>query len=143
MQAAARHESWLRRQGLAPVSSELSEATRVHGFVYLCCGRRGGGSRESRLDHDVVEQFLDPKDRGIGEEPKERKEVRSWMPYPLDVSKWRGSGVPASVERLMTEGAQIEQLAEGALGELLVLEGERKDEDAQHFRRGGGLPLDE
>ena len=81
--------------------------TRPDGFVYLACGRRGGGTRESYIDHDWVEQFLDPRDRGEGEEPKERKEIRSWTYYPHDPETWREKGLSAGVEQLMTPRRRI------------------------------------
>jgi len=45
-----------------------------------CAGRRRGASTESRLDHDSVRQYLDPRDRGEGTEPKEEKLARAWRP---------------------------------------------------------------
>eukprot|EP00966_Prymnesium_polylepis_P183307 4248128-Prymnesium_polylepis.1 len=42
-----------------------------------CAGRRRGASAESRLDHNSVRQYLDPRDRGEGTEPKEEKLARA------------------------------------------------------------------
>ena len=112
VRAAVRHEHWLRRSGWRVVDSILAGQTRPDDYVFLCIGRRGGGSKESYLDHDFVEQFMDPRDRGIGEEPKERKEIRSWTYYPHDPEMWSGKGLDPPVEDLMTRGALVEMLAE-------------------------------
>jgi hypothetical protein len=58
------------------------------------------------LDYDAVRPMMDPRDRGVGVEPPERKTLRSRTPYPWDPDRWRGKGVLPAVERLMTEGAR-------------------------------------
>ena len=110
VRVASRYESWMRRLGLTSISSKVSAAVRGEGYVFLSCGRRGGGSRESYLDHDMVEPFLDQRDQGIGEEPKERKELRSWTHYPHSPEMWAGRGLPSDVEDLMVNGASVECL---------------------------------
>ena len=107
-----RHASLTRRAGMLPVSGKLDGMTSPLGFVYVCWGRRGGGTKESWLDHDLADSHMDPKDLGIGEEPKARKEARAWLPYPWDPAKWVGRGVAKPVEELMTNGAQVEYLTD-------------------------------
>ena len=77
------------------------------GLRFVCAGKRGGGSCESRLDYAWAAQFMDPRDRGEGVEPKERKEQRAWMRYDWDPTRWAGKSLPADVERLMTHGAEV------------------------------------
>ena len=112
LKVECRHESWARRAGLRLVSREIAEEARAKGYVFVHCGRRGGGTRESYLDHDEVEKFMDPRDLGVGEEPKSRKEMRAWLPYPWDAATWQDESLPPEVRRLMTEGAKVETLTE-------------------------------
>ena len=113
-----KHESWMRRNGFVPVSLELHEMTSKLGFVYLCAGRRGGGSSESFLDHDWADSYMDPRDRGEGVEPGERKEVRSWTYYPHDPEQWDKQCLHPSVRELMTSGAVIDLLSDLPPGEV-------------------------
>ena len=107
--APAKHESWLRRHGLVLVdSSEGAQAAEAAGVCLVCAGRRGGGTRESYLDHAWARQFMDARDQGAGLEPKELKERRAWTYYEWDPRRWEGKGMQPAVERLMTRGATIE-----------------------------------
>ena len=102
-----RLEAGERVRDLGGGRARLSEPRLV-----LCAGSRRGACAESRLDHEAVRPHLDPRDRGEGLEPKEAKAARSWRPMPHDPELWRGKGMPAEVEHLMVEGAQIDAAAE-------------------------------
>ena len=43
-----------------------------------------------KLDHDLADSHMDPRDLGVGEEPKIEMERRSWSYYPHDPERWRG-----------------------------------------------------
>ena len=45
-------------------------------------------------------------------EPSSEKAARAWRPMLHDPSRWAGKGLPAAVERLMTEGARIDVASE-------------------------------
>ena len=77
---------------------------------------------------------MDPKDLGIGCEPKELKAYRSYEPIPHEPWRWRGKGFSAYVEATMTEGHRIE--GEQPEGFYEVDQYKWKDVDAQ---RMGGL----
>ena len=115
------------------VTGEAVEAElRAAGFELLCrlvaedgtalvaltAGRRRGVWRERRLDHASIRKHLDPRDRGEGVEPGEAKAARSWRPMPHRPELWRGKGLPAAVEALMTEGARIDMAEESGFEEV-------------------------
>ena len=62
-----------------------------------------------RLCHDDVESDMDPIDLGTGALPKSWKHAVAYTPYPRpDGAKWCGKGLPARIEKIMTEGVRIE-----------------------------------
>ena len=61
---------------------------------------------------------MDPRDRGEGVEPGGEKAARSWRPMAWEPERWRGKGLPAEVEVLMTEGARIEASEEVGFEEV-------------------------
>ena len=104
-----KHESWLRRLGWQLTSVERPHERTPTDPVFLSWGRRGSRPRAgARLVHSEVSEYMDPRDRGVGLEPKEAKELRSWLYYDWEPERWRGKGLPERVERLMTEGAVVE-----------------------------------
>ena len=78
-------------------------------------GRRGGGSRESKLDHDWADSFMDPRYLGIGAEPKEAKRLRAWQELMCEAEFWRGKGFPDEIEKIMTEGASIDTVGSASI----------------------------
>ena len=108
----SKHASWLGRQGF----KEWGPGT-IEGKACMHLGRRGGGSRESYLDHDWADTFMDPRDLGIGAEPKEAKRLRAWQELMCETEFWRGKGFPAEIEKVMTEGAPVDTVeGEGVAG---------------------------
>jgi hypothetical protein len=60
---------------------------------------------------------MDPRDLGIGAEPKEAKRLRAWQELMCETEFWRGKGFPAEIEKVMTEGAPVDTVeGEGVAG---------------------------
>ena len=55
---------------------------------------------------------MDPRDRDGYEEDAVAKRVLTWTPLSHDASLWKGKGLPADVEKIMTEGVVIEMDAD-------------------------------
>ena len=51
---------------------------------------------------------MDPRDTGKKVWADSSKRERSWEPVPWDPQLWRGKGLPAAVEAIMTEGTVVE-----------------------------------
>eukprot|EP00966_Prymnesium_polylepis_P134668 3112371-Prymnesium_polylepis.1 len=113
-------------------TDEMQAELLGSGFAMLCrlrasdgsprvawtAGRRRGVWKESKLDHAEVRAHLDPRDRGEGVEAKSEKLARSWRPIAWEPERWRGKGLPAEVEVLMTEGARIDATEEVGFAEV-------------------------
>ena len=102
----------LYRHGMQPVNCVSTyggdDALKPLGLVAAWCGRRAGPRASSRLDHDLVESFMDRRDLDGYEEDKVAKGVLTWTPISHDGSLWKGKGMPDDVVKIMTEGVRIE-----------------------------------
>ena len=107
------------------------------GYSVWVAGRPTYARSGESLIHAEVEPHMDPKDLGIGCEPKEFKAYRSYEPIPHEPWRWRGKGFSAYVEATMTEGHRIE--GEQPEGFYEVDQYKWRDADAQ---RMGGLEAD-
>ena len=105
VQLHAKHEAWLRRLGF----HKLVVPSFSDGQVVMSIGRRGGGSKESKLDHKRCRAFMDPRDTGeVKSRSDDTKRERAWTPVWWNSELWEGKGMPREVERIMTEGAEVE-----------------------------------
>ena len=107
-------------------------------WVALSCGHRVAPPR-AFLDHAAVADHMDAVDRGVGALPKGWKAGVSWSPMPPhDPGAWRGRGMPADVEAMMTDGVQVDLFSSG-LGPTAdrgAEEGQYPFQDMEHFVRG-------
>ena len=77
--------------------------------VYLSAGKRGSSRSKAFLDHARCVPHMDPRDAGISTTWAETsKRERAWATVGWDPELWKGKGLPAAIERLMTEGAVVE-----------------------------------
>ena len=88
------------------------------GLAAVWAGRRMGPTRESKLDHRVVSFAMDVRDTDGVVVDKTAKDELTWTPISHDASLWRGKGMPADVEKIMTEGVSIEMNADAACFEV-------------------------
>ena len=109
------------------------------GWVALACGHRVAPAGMF-LDHDTVEEFMDPVDLGIGVMPRGWKAGVAWSPMPThDPERWRGIGLPPAVEEIMVRGVQIEAFQSGLGGDTpgsTEEAGQYPFADLEHFVRG-------
>lgn len=94
------------------VGGKGPDALSYQGLVALHVGRRKGVSRPSRLAHDDVRDDMDWRDRGGHEFDPAEKHRLTWEDFPHDPARYRGKGLPAWVEAMMTEGAVIDLVAD-------------------------------
>ena len=73
----------------------------------MWAGRRGIGSKGRPIDHAESDAFMDPRDLGIGVEPKHEKRRRAWREMMGEASFWEGKGFPEQIVRVMTQGADV------------------------------------
>ena len=78
------------------------------GYVYWSIGTRGGRGKSLRLDHALCKPHMDPKDVDKKVWADDSKRERAWEPVPWDPELWRGKGLPAAVEAVMTQGTVVE-----------------------------------
>ena len=105
VQLPAKHEAWLRRLGF----QKLIVPSFCTDQIVMSMGRRGGGSKESKLDHARCRAFMDPRDTGeVKSKSDDSKRERAWTPVWWNPELWEGKGMPAKVERIMREGAEVE-----------------------------------
>ena len=71
-------------------------------------GQRSGPVRRNTLIHDKMREHMDWRDRGGWQADPVAKGDLSWELLFHDASRWRGKGLPADVELMMTEGVRIE-----------------------------------
>ena len=90
------------------------DALKPLGLMAAWCGRRAGPKVSSRLQHSLVEHAMDERDREGYKEDKEAKKELTWTPISHDPALWRGKGMPADVEAIMTEGVRIEMDADSS-----------------------------
>ena len=125
--AAAEREGGSGTRATIVAPSSMRAALEALGFRYLPCsvggkgpdvllfkgliamhvGRRAGVSRPSRLCHDDVRGSMDVRDRGDHETDPVAKARLTWQDFPHDPERYRGKGLPAWVEKMMTEGAEV------------------------------------
>ena len=79
---------------------------RVNGKVAFTIGKRGVKKSE-QLDHDEAESWMDPRDRGVGKEPKQAIRERAWKHMNVEGSFWANRGLPDKVEEYMTHGVGV------------------------------------
>ena len=94
------------------------DALRAQGLTAVWCGARASPRCESKLDHDAVRHEMDPRDRDDYVEDKVAKAELTWSPISHDPALWRGKGMPADVEAIMTEGVRIDVDADAASFEV-------------------------
>ena len=108
--SAARVEVCLSLGGQGSVGGMPASAllVGVDRAVAVSIGERSCPVGET-LDYDLVEQGMDPRDRGIGSLPKAWKRAVAFTPYRRpDASRWTGKGFPDHVIQTMTDGVVIE-----------------------------------
>ena len=77
--------------------------------VALSVGWRVVPAGSVRISHAELALQMDPRDRGIGCEPKARKAAISYTPMPIvDADRWETAGFPARVVRIMRSGVEID-----------------------------------
>ena len=105
-------------QDFNPVNCELvyggDDALRPLGLIAFWCGRRAGPQASSQLLHEDVEHAMDPRDRGEIAEDKDAKRVLTWTPISHNGDLWKGKGLPADVEAIMSEGVRIDMDADSS-----------------------------
>ena len=115
----------------------VERALLPSGFEVWSGGKRRFPCAGATLDHDRAEEYMDPRDLGIGCEAKVKKAQRSYGYIPHDPSRWKGKGFSPYVEAVMTEGHRIE--GPEPFGFYEVEQYKWRDADAQ---RMGGLEAD-
>ena len=103
-----KHEHWLRRIGGQRLIATGTECTEGSTRVLVSFGKRGHGTKESWLDHDRCRAYMDPRDCGLKTAAEAEKRERAWRPVWWEPEFWRQKGLPKEVERVMTEGAEVE-----------------------------------
>ena len=106
----AKHEHWLGRLGWKRLISPVQVGEQ--DMVVMSFGQRGHGTKESFLDHERCKAYMDPRDLGAKSRAEDEKRERAWRPVWWEPEFWRDKGLPAEVERVMTEGAPVEFDAE-------------------------------
>ena len=105
------------------VLAKRTEAERLYRLGYkhtglqvgeltaFAIGRRGL-KRTERLDHDEAERLMDPRDQGIGKEPKQAIRERAWKHMNTEGGFWRDKGLPDRIEEYMTHGVGVTLLSD-------------------------------
>ena len=108
--------------GFSPVTCETTygegDDLLRHGLKAAWIGRRAVPKGSSHLNHDLVREFMDVQDLDGFEDDKCAKSELTWTPISHDASLWRGKGMPADVESIMTEGVIIEMDADASCFEV-------------------------
>ena len=85
-----------------------ADALAPQGLRAAWCGRRHGPRFSSPLVHADVRGDMDVRDQDDYKEDKEAKNELSWTPISHNPNVWRGKGLPADVEEIMTGGVKID-----------------------------------
>ena len=67
---------------------------------------------------------MDPRDRGEMTDDPARKRMRAYLPVDWDPDRWRGTGLPDWIERMMQRGVEIrwrQPVVDGAHKSLAVV----------------------
>ena len=125
--AAARGGSGTRATVVAPV--EFADALHALGYRPLPCrvggkgpdalsykqlvavhvGRRAGVRSIHRLVHEDVLLEMDTRDQGGFETDPVEKARFTWQDFPHDADRFKGKGLPGWVEKMMVEGAVVDE----------------------------------
>ena len=87
-----------------------STAQMAADLLIMAAGERECRAGGHWLEHADVEHLMDPRDRGEPSGPPGQKAAIAWSPLRRDPSGWVGKGLPARIERIMTEGVDIEPI---------------------------------
>ena len=90
------------------VGAKGPDALWYKGLVALRIGRRAGVTKPSRLCHEDVRAHMDWRDQGGYETDPVKKAQLTWEGFPHDPERYRGKGLPAWVERMMVDGAEVD-----------------------------------
>ena len=90
------------------VGAKGPDALAYKGLVALHVGRRAGVSKPSQLKHEDVRPYMDWRDQGGHDTDPVAKARLTWQQFPHDPERYRDKGLPAWVERMMVEGAEVD-----------------------------------
>ena len=94
------------------------DALEQLNLVAAWTGKSASPRRSSMLVHAEVRHAMDPRDLDGHVEDKLAKQELTWSPISHDANLWRGKGMPADVEAIMTEGVRIDMDADRSCFEV-------------------------
>ena len=110
-----RFQHWLGRRGFK-MKQVVQHGDGLTVFMYK--GRRGMRQSSLHLNHAQCSLYMDPRDVQGWSVADADKRARAWQPVWWDPSFWEGKGLPEEVEKVMTQGAEVEM--ERAVGSRQV-----------------------
>ena len=84
------------------------------GRCAVWSGRRASPTHQNTLRHENVRSHMDWRDQGDWKADPDEKGTLSWETMIHNPELWRGRGMPAAVEAVMTEGVRIDMDADAS-----------------------------
>ena len=124
--------SWAK--GARVVDGDRVERQLSDRAVAFSIGHRECPPGGLHVDHEKLNPFMDPRDRGHASGSSAAKAALAWSPLERHPDRWKGKGFSRDVELMMTEGVKVEAVGDDELWAQEITQYRFKD--GEHFIRG-------